>query len=177
MLFHKLNTFCNNCLNYTAVDPRLSKRNLHLHVFSICKNLEIHPTKMEIINDTVNVSLMNKASLIVYPDEQKLEMVIPKDSINQWDTLVQQLNNQERFNSKETFHDVISQYDKREIRLYSVRLNEKSKEMEISVIDSKHDKDNQVEKITLTEKGIHIEYKYSMNYNLYKAFHMNIYKY
>lgn len=177
MLLHKLNSFCNNCLNYTVIDPKLLARNLHPHVFSICSKIGVYPTRMNIENDTIKVSLINKASLIVYPDKEKLEMVIPKDNIKKWTELINHVNKQESFNSRAAIHDIISQYDSRDIRFYSARIYEKDKNIDFFVVDKGTSNNGTVEKVTLTPNGINIEYKYNIDFDLYKAFDLRFSKY
>lgn len=177
MLLHKLNSFCNNCLNYTKVDPKLQTRNLHPHVFSICRNINVFPAQMNIEKNTIKISLINKAMLTVFPDKGTMEMDISKDNIENWDELLKNLKDENKFDSKEMLHDIISKYDEREIRFHSARLREKTPDIELSVFDYRGDKKNMVEGITLTPEGINIKYKYDIPYDLYKAFNMSIWKY
>lgn len=176
MLLHKLNSFCNNCLNYTKVDPKLQTRNLHPHVFSICRNINVFPTQMAIEKDTVKISLISKAVLTVYPDNGALEMTIPKENVENWDELISNIKDENKFVSKELIHGIISKYDERDIRFHSARMK-KDDNIELSVYDYQGDKKNQVESIILTPQGINIKYKYDIPYDLYKAFNMSIWKY
>lgn len=177
MLLHKLNSLCNNCINYTKIDPQLQNRNLHPHVFSICRKINVFPTQMDIEKDTVKVSLINKATLTVHPDKEQLEMNIPKENIENWDDLISNLKDENKFMSKEMLHDIISKYDERDIRFHSARIRKDTSDIEISMYDYHGNKKNMVESIILTPQGINIKYKYEIPYDLYKAFNMSIYKY
>jgi hypothetical protein len=173
MLLHKLNSFCNNCLNLTSVDPRLQTRNLHPHVFAVCRDIGMYPTKMYIENDTVKVSLVNKANLTIIPDKECLELMIPKDNIAEWSELLTNLHNQDKFSSKEILHGIVSQYDNRDLRFYSATIKD---DIEVGLHDYNGTKHNKIDKMLITKDGLLLQYKYSINYNLYKAFNMNIYK-
>lgn len=177
MLLHKLNSFCNNCLNYTKVDPQLQTRNLHSHVFSICRKINVFPTQMELERNTVKVSLLNKATLTVYPDKEQLEMNIPKEYIENWDELLSSIKDENKFVSKEMLHNIINQYTDRDIRFYSARIRKDNSDIEISISDFQGTKKDMVESIVLTPQGINIKYKCDIPYDLYKAFDINFYKY
>jgi hypothetical protein len=132
---------------------------------------------MDIEKDTVKVSLINKATLIVHPDKEQLEMNIPKENIENWDNLLYNLKEENKFMSKEMLHDIISKYDERDIRFHSARIRKDTQDIEVSMYDYQGNKTNMVESIVLTPQGINIKYKYDIPYDLYKAFNMSIFKY
>lgn len=176
-MLHSLNTFCNNCLNFTVVDPRLKSRNLHPHVFSICRKIGVHPVRIDLEKDIVKVALTNQAVLDVHPSDDVMEMFISKEQISQWPELLAQLDNRESFNSKSTLHDAIAQFDSRDLRFLSVRFHKGTDDIEVSLFDFNGDKKNCVDKVMLTKDGIRIHYKHDMHYDLYKAFNLSFYEY
>jgi len=173
-MFRKINNLCNNCLNYTIIDPKLSTQNLHPHIFSICKKIGVYPTRMDVDKNNIKVLLINKANLTVYPYNNKLQMVIPKDNIEQWPELLSQLKNKDSFNSNETLRNVISQYDQREI-IYVVAKFCENKDIELTILDRKLKDNDVIESMTIKSDGIYINYKHYMDYTLYKAFQLSIF--
>jgi hypothetical protein len=137
----------------------------------------VFPAQMNIEKDTIKVSLMSKATLTVFPDKEQLTMNIPKENVENWDELISNIKDENKFVSKELLHDIISKYDEREIRFHSARVRKDSPDIEISMYDYQGNKKNMVEGITLTPDGINIKYKYDIPYELYKAFNMSIWKY
>uniref|UniRef100_A0A6C0LYY8 Uncharacterized protein n=1 Tax=viral metagenome TaxID=1070528 RepID=A0A6C0LYY8_9ZZZZ len=173
-MFRKINNLCNNCLNYTIIDPKLSIQNLHPHIFSICNKIGVYPTRMDVDKNNIKVLLINKANLTVYPYNNKLQMVIPKDNIEQWPELLSQLKNKDSFNSNETLRNVISQYDQREI-IYVVARFCENKDIELTILDRKLKDNDVIESMTIKSDGIYINYKHYMDYTLYKAFQLSIF--
>jgi hypothetical protein len=164
-------------MNYTVVDPKLQRRNLHNHVFSICRKLNVFPTKMDVDKNTIKISLLNKSILTVFPEKEELEMVIPKENIEEWSELYKNFENKDQFTAKEQLHDIIAKYDSRDIRFHNARMYKDNSNIDISMYDYQGDKKNKIESIQIKPEGIYIHYKYSIDYDLYKAFNMNIYKY
>jgi len=173
-MLRKINNLCNNCLNYTIIDPKLSTRNLHPHIFSICKKIGVYPTRMDVDKNNIKVLLINKANLTVYPYNNKLQMVIPKDNIEQWPELLSQLKNKDSFNSNETLRNVISQYDQREI-IYVVARFCENKDIELTILDRKLKDNDVIESMSIKSDGIYINYKHYMDYTLCKAFQLSIF--
>lgn len=176
-MLHSLNSFCNNCLNYTIIDKRLHARNLHPHVFQICRRMKMHPTRIDLEKDTLKVSLATQATLNVFPNKEQAELFIPKDSIPNWEDIQKGLQNQEAFNSKEAIHDAIAKHEGRPIRINHARIVKDTGDVEISAYDSLYDKKNELKGIRITREGIHLDYKQDIPYDLYKAFNMSFYKY
>jgi hypothetical protein len=139
--------------------------------------MEMFPERVELNKDVIRMSLVNQATFDLKPNKENAELFIAKEHIANWDELLRTVNERETLSIKEALHQAVEPYDKRPFRTYIAHRDTTNGVLEFSLTDERWDKSNELKKIIMDSKGLHLNYKVIVPYDLYKAFDMSFYEY